>query len=80
MRVHFLHRHVRFTVVILEEGNLPHPRCPRYDMLFPWRVLNRRHLSTTQCSRGAEQNQRRFEEEELQEISERAFQDYVAHL
>ena len=25
MRVHFLHRHVLETVVILEEGNLPHP-------------------------------------------------------
>ena len=28
IRVHFLHRHVRDTVVILEEGNLPHPQCP----------------------------------------------------
>ena len=26
MRVHFFHRHVRDTVIILEEGNLPHPR------------------------------------------------------
>ena len=26
MRVYFLHRHVRDTVVILEEGNLPYPR------------------------------------------------------
>ena len=26
IRVHFWHRHVRDTVVILEEGNLPHPR------------------------------------------------------
>ena len=29
MRVHFVHRHVHDTVVILEEGNLPLPRCPR---------------------------------------------------
>ena len=28
MRVHFVHRHVHDTVVILEEGNLPLPRCP----------------------------------------------------
>ena len=35
MRVYFLHRHVRDTVVVLEEGNLPHPRCPRCDMLVP---------------------------------------------
>ena len=26
MRVHFCHRHVRDTVVILEEGNLSHPQ------------------------------------------------------
>ena len=25
MRIHFLHRHVRKTGIILEEGNLPHP-------------------------------------------------------
>ena len=28
MWVHFVHRHVHDTVVILEEGNLPLPRCP----------------------------------------------------
>ena len=28
MRVHFWHRHVRDNVVILKEGNPPHPRCP----------------------------------------------------
>ena len=28
MRVHFLHHNVKDTVVVLEEGNLPHPRCP----------------------------------------------------
>ena len=27
MRVHFWRRHVRETIIILEEGNLPHPRC-----------------------------------------------------
>ena len=26
MRVYFLHRHVRDTVIILKEGNLSHPR------------------------------------------------------
>ena len=35
MRVHFLHWYVRDTVIILEEVNLPHPRCPRCDMLCP---------------------------------------------
>ena len=47
MRVHFLHRYVRDTVVILEEGNLPHPRLPQCNMLVPWRALNRIHPATT---------------------------------
>ena len=76
MRVHFLHWHVRDTVVILEEGNPPHPQCPQCDMLVPWRTLNGRHLNTAQCSRGAERNRRRLAEEELRERSERAFQAY----
>ena len=35
MRVHFVHRNVQDTVVMLEEGNLPHPRCPRCDLRSP---------------------------------------------
>ena len=37
MRVQLWHRHVRDTGVVLEEGNLPHPRCPLCDMLVPWK-------------------------------------------
>ena len=43
MRVHFLQRHVLEIVIILEEGNLPHPRCPRCNMLVPRITLNGRH-------------------------------------
>ena len=35
MRVHFLHRHVHDTVVMLEEGNLLLSRCPRCDLQVP---------------------------------------------
>ena len=80
MRVHFLHRRVQDTVIILEEGNIPHPRCPQCDMMVPWQALNRRHLATTQCARGAERKRKRLAEEELWEISERAFQAYGAPL
>ena len=45
-------------------------------MLVPWSALNRRHLATAQFARGAERKIRRIEEEELLEISERAFQAY----
>ena len=44
--VHFLHRHVQDTVVIMEEGNLTHPRCPRCDLQVPRKALNGRHLGT----------------------------------
>ena len=69
MRAHFIHRYIWDTVVILEEGNLSHARCPRCDMLVPWRALNGRNLSTTHCTRGAERKIRRLAEEELREIS-----------
>ena len=53
IRVHFLHWHVRVTVIILEEGNLPHPWCPWYDMLLTCKDLNRRHITISQCDKGA---------------------------
>ena len=62
MRVHFVHRHVQDIVVMLEEGKLPHPRCPRCDLQVPRKVLNGRHLGTAQCKKGAEQKRRRLAE------------------
>ena len=47
MRVHFVHCHVLNTVVILEEGKFPHPRCARFDMQDPQRELNGRHRGTS---------------------------------
>ena len=76
MRVHFLHRHVLDTVVILEEGNFPHPRCTRSDILFPRQELNGRKPATAQCTRGAERKRRRLAEAELREGLERAFEAY----
>ena len=35
MQVHFLYQHVRDTVIILEEGNLPHPHFPWCNMMVP---------------------------------------------
>ena len=76
MRVHFLHRHILNTMVILEEGNLPHPRCARCDMLVPRRDLNDRHPATAQCARGLERNMRQIIEAETRESSERASEAY----
>ena len=76
MQVHFFHRNVRETVIILKEGNLPHPRCPQCDMLLPWQELNGRHLATAQCAKGKERKCQRMAEEAMRESVERAFQAY----
>ena len=76
MRVHFVHRHFLNTVIIPEEGNRPHLRCARCNMLVPRRDLNGRHPATNQCSRGAERKRRRLAEAEAREISEQAYEAY----
>ena len=57
LRVHFLHCHVRDTMVILEEVNLPHTGCLCCDMLVPWEALNGCHTTTTQCAKGAKREE-----------------------
>ena len=76
MRVHFWHRHVRDTVVILEEVNLPRPWCPLCDMLVLWKALNGTHRCTSQYNRGAEQKRRRLVAEEGREVTARDFSAY----
>ena len=76
MRVHFVHRHVHDTVVILEEGNLSLPRCPRCDLQVSRKSLNGRHLETSQCRTGTERKRRRLAEAELETTSEKAFHAY----
>ena len=46
MQVHFCHWHVRDIVVILGEGNLPHPRCSLCNVLVLLRLLNGMHQRT----------------------------------
>ena len=76
MRVHCVHRHVHDTVVILEEGNLPLPRCPRCDLQVSRRALNGLHLETSQCRTGTERKQKRMAEAEVRATPEKAFHAY----
>ena len=64
MRVHFVHRHVLVTVVMLEEGKFPHPRCAKCDMQVSLRALNGHHPGTAQCAKGAKRKRRRLAETE----------------
>ena len=78
IQVHFVHRNVLDTVVMLEEGNYPHPRWAQCDMQVPQRALNGWHPGTTQCLKGAERKRRRLAETETRENSERVFEAYRA--
>ena len=69
MTVHFWRIHVQDVVIILEEGNLPQPRCPRCDMQVSWRSLNRKHKSTAMCRSELERKRRRLSETEIREIT-----------
>ena len=46
IRIHFLHHHMRDTIMILDKGNRPHPRCLNCDMIVPWAALNHHHHTT----------------------------------
>ena len=76
MRVHFWRRHVWDIIIILEEGNLPHPRCTNCDMLVPWRSLNGHHKSTEMCRSGENRKKRRLAEAEVRDSTEMAFEVY----
>ena len=76
MRVHFVHRHVLDTMVMLEEGNSLHPRCARCNMQVPRRELSGRHLGTAQCLKGAERKRRRLSEKERRKNLDQAFEAY----
>ena len=76
MRVQFWHWHVHNTVVILEEGNLPHPRCPLCDMLVPWWSLNGLHRRTAQCKKRVERKQRNLALDEEKAVNSRAFKSH----
>ena len=54
LRVHFAHRHPYDTVVMLEEGSFPYPKCDLCDMQVPWHALNRRHRDVHAGSRPQE--------------------------
>ena len=51
-------------LAILEEGNLLHPGCTKYDMFVPQRSLEGRHSTTDICRRGEERKCLRLAAEE----------------
>ena len=62
LQVHFSHRHVRDTALILEKGNWPYPQFPSYDTFASHKSLNGRHLVTDFFRRREKQKWRRLAE------------------
>ena len=75
-RVKFWNRHVRDTVVILEECNLLYPWFPLCDMMVPRKALNGTHRCTAQCAQGKERRRWRLAVEEEREVTGRDFSAY----
>ena len=76
LRVHSLHRHLQDTVVILEEGSHPLPRCPKCDIFITWMALNFKHQSMDICTREEERRQKRRSYKEAWKITVVYFQVY----
>ena len=78
MGVHFWNQHVRYTVVILEEVNLPQLHCPLCNMLLPWRSLNISHKRTAHWKKGKERKRLQLVVVETVTVTSRAFSAYGA--
>ena len=76
LRVNFLHWHAQDTVIIVEEGNLPQPRCSLCNMLVPWTSLNGRQPNNAKCTKGMEWKRRRLDAEQMWVITEQALRAY----
>ena len=73
LRIHFMHRHVEDTILILSEVAIPHPRCDQYDIFIPREALATGHLGTAIW---AEQKSRRIVSADAQEKSGTKFREW----
>jgi hypothetical protein len=70
LRVHFMHRHARDTLVILEEGSFPNPRCEYCDMFVPRPAIHTTHPRTAMCRKGADRKRQRLAKEDARRATE----------
>ena len=50
-----MNQHMEDTIIILNEGNGPHPRYEQCDMFLPQETLTTGHIGTKMSRMGAEQ-------------------------
>ena len=80
LRVHFVHHHMRETIVILEEGKQPHSRLPKFDMFVLQQALNGRHPYIYLCRWGDEWKRLQPEEEEARAEPKNSITAYAISL
>jgi hypothetical protein len=70
LRAHFMHRHVKDTLIILDEGSFPHPRCEYCDMFVPRPAVYTTHPNTAMCKNGADRKRQRLAVAESRQAKE----------
>ena len=70
LRAHFLHHHVWYNMIVVEEVKLPQPQCTWCDMLMPWAPLNGLHPKNYQQEKGAERKRHSLVVEEVRASTE----------
>ena len=69
LQIHFIHHHVRDTIVILKEVKCHHPRCPACGMFVPRKTLDQCHPINVLFTQGADQNRWPLAEEEARLVA-----------
>ena len=76
LRVQFAHQNPQYSIVILKEGNQPHPWCPQFDMFVPHEALNWAHPTSAMYRRRTERKSRRLVIEETEKHMGEIFSEY----
>ena len=76
LQVHFVNHHMRYIIVVLEDGNLPLPCFTQCDMFVSWEALSGRHLDVAIFVKGKEWNHGRWVGKEAYVSISMSFQAY----
>ena len=52
---HFMHPNVEDTIVVLNQGPIPDPRCRQQDIFIPRQAMQAEHLDNAMCKGGGHQ-------------------------
>ena len=76
LRLNFAYRHPQNIIVILEEGNKPHPRCFQCEMFVPQEAINQAHPTSAMCRSCRERNRSRLMVKESSYQMGQVFSEY----